>query len=332
MARPTRAAKLYSKSESAMIAAIEVYNKPTFAYREETFSILAINAWELLLKARVLSQNLNNLRSIYVLEHKQLADGSTSARKFPRLNRAGNHTTIGLFAAIAKLEATTDTRLPTEVRGNIEALLEVRDNAVHFENAGFPLAKHVLEIGTASVRNYVELAKRWFSQDLSKYNLYLMPIGFLATPSATGIAVGGSEGKLVSYLRNLSAAQNTTSASSSSAYHIALDVNLKFKRTATNAVSTFALTNDPTAPHVILTEEDILARYPWDYKALLAACRLRYVNFKENSAFHERRNPLLEDKRYALHRFLDPRNPKSSKKVFYSPGILAQFDSLFTLA
>ena len=35
-----------------MIAAIEVYNKPDFLYRGETFSILAINSWELLLKAK----------------------------------------------------------------------------------------------------------------------------------------------------------------------------------------------------------------------------------------------------------------------------------------
>ena len=35
-----------------MIAAIEVYNKPDFKYRDESFAILAINAWELLIKAR----------------------------------------------------------------------------------------------------------------------------------------------------------------------------------------------------------------------------------------------------------------------------------------
>jgi len=33
------------KAEAALLAAIEIYNKPTFLYREETFSILALNAW-----------------------------------------------------------------------------------------------------------------------------------------------------------------------------------------------------------------------------------------------------------------------------------------------
>ena len=39
------------KKAVATSSAIEVYNKPSFEYREETFSILMINAWELLLKA-----------------------------------------------------------------------------------------------------------------------------------------------------------------------------------------------------------------------------------------------------------------------------------------
>jgi hypothetical protein len=45
---------LLDKSIDAMVAAIEVYNKPRFSHREESFSILAVNAWELLLKARLL--------------------------------------------------------------------------------------------------------------------------------------------------------------------------------------------------------------------------------------------------------------------------------------
>ena len=329
MARTSRALRLYRKGESALIAAIEIYNKPNFAYREETFAILAINAWELLLKAKVLSENSNQLRSLHVLEHRIRPDGTKSVKKYPKLNRAGNHHTIGMGAAIAYLESKPTTRLPAEVRGNLEALLEVRDNAVHFENAGFSLAKHVLEVGTACVRNFIELAKRWFNQDLSAYSLYLMPIGFLSAQAATAVAVGGNEGRLVSYLRNLSAAQNTTTTGAAG-FHIALNVNLTFKRSATDAVSTFALTNDPSAPNVFLTEEDIRAKYPWDYKQLLIACGSRYCDFKGSQEFHALRRPLLEDSRYARMRFLDPGNLKSSKKVFHSPNILPMFDELFT--
>ncbi|WP_235417413.1 DUF3644 domain-containing protein, partial [Leyella stercorea] len=40
---------LIDKSIGSMLSAIEIYNKPDFKYREETFAILAINSWELLL-------------------------------------------------------------------------------------------------------------------------------------------------------------------------------------------------------------------------------------------------------------------------------------------
>jgi hypothetical protein len=66
MSRLSRSTRLLQNSEAALISAIEVYNKPTFAYREETFTILALNAWELLVKAKLLSMNNNDPRCIYV--------------------------------------------------------------------------------------------------------------------------------------------------------------------------------------------------------------------------------------------------------------------------
>lgn len=57
MPNAPRYAALVDKSLQACSAAIEIYNKPDFRYREEAFSILMLNAWELLLKARVLNEN-----------------------------------------------------------------------------------------------------------------------------------------------------------------------------------------------------------------------------------------------------------------------------------
>ena len=53
----SRSQELLDKSIAAMISAIEIYNKPDFLYRGETFAILAVNGWELLLKAKYLSIN-----------------------------------------------------------------------------------------------------------------------------------------------------------------------------------------------------------------------------------------------------------------------------------
>ncbi len=59
---------LIDKSINSMLSAIEIYNKPNFSYREETFAILAINALELLFKAQLLKANSYNLRCLFVME------------------------------------------------------------------------------------------------------------------------------------------------------------------------------------------------------------------------------------------------------------------------
>ena len=46
---------LLDRAVLAMAGAVELYNKPGFPYRNESFVVLAINAWELLLKARWLA-------------------------------------------------------------------------------------------------------------------------------------------------------------------------------------------------------------------------------------------------------------------------------------
>jgi len=48
--------KLLGNAKAAMMAAIEIYNKPAFRYPDECVVILLLNAWELILKA-ALSKN-----------------------------------------------------------------------------------------------------------------------------------------------------------------------------------------------------------------------------------------------------------------------------------
>lgn len=47
------ALSLLRNSKSAMLAAIEIHNKPILAYRYEVSTMLIINSWELLLKAYI---------------------------------------------------------------------------------------------------------------------------------------------------------------------------------------------------------------------------------------------------------------------------------------
>ena len=63
-----------------MSSAIEIYNNPDFQYREDIFAILAVNAWELLLKAQLFRINKFKMRTIYELHPATNKDGSKAKR------------------------------------------------------------------------------------------------------------------------------------------------------------------------------------------------------------------------------------------------------------
>jgi hypothetical protein len=325
-----RSLQLLDKAKAALISAIEIYNKPDFEYREETFSILALNAWELLLKAKVLADNDNDPRSIYIYERRTTKSGQKSCRQYIRRNRAGNPHTLGLGKLISVLDNDESTRLPPGIKGNLDALVEIRDNAVHYVNASPQLAKQVLEVGNASLRNFIELAGRWFALDLSEYSLYLMPMGFIVLPgSARAITPSSDERKVIEYLMQLI---GETAPSQSSGYHVALEVNVSLTRSSAASVPSVSVTDDPGAPEVRITEENIRQTYPWDYRELTQRLRARYTDFKANQKYHDIRMPLKSDERYVKVRHLDPGNPKSSKKAFYNPNIFKEFDKHYSRA
>src|SRR5688572_7340333 len=137
---------LMKKAIAAGLSAIEIYNKPSFAYREETFSVLMINAWELMLKGRILQQNDNKMKSILHCEPRQKKDGSKTKKQYPKKNRSGNNMTIGLTRAVNILRSDTKHPLPIEVVENITMLEEIRDNSVHFHNAHIGLSAKIQEV------------------------------------------------------------------------------------------------------------------------------------------------------------------------------------------
>jgi len=89
MAQIARSVRFLHKAEAALLSAIEVYNRPTFAYREETFAILALNAWGLLFKAKLLAEHRNNPRCLQIFERRTNKDGKQSSKLYLRRNRSG---------------------------------------------------------------------------------------------------------------------------------------------------------------------------------------------------------------------------------------------------
>lgn len=328
MARPSRSKQLLHKAEAALLSAIEVYNKPDFKYREETFAILMLNAWELLLKSKLLDDNDNKLNSLYEYQPRKTKKGVPSKKAYAVKNRSGAHKTKGLGPVIVELDKKANTRLAPEIRSNLDALGEIRDNAVHFYNTRPDLAKLVLELGSASIKNFIELARRWFGHDLSGYSLYLLPIGFVSTPAqAAALPASSDEALLIKYLTELITAKPSAMASE---FSVALNVNVSFRKATATTSAALNVTRDPSAPMVQLTEQDIRNMYPWNYKEMTEHAAKRYSDFKMNNKFHDLHRPLKADARFTKERLLNPENPTGISKYFYNPNILKELDKHYT--
>ncbi len=315
---------MLDKSVHAILSAIEIYNKPNFAYREETFSILAINSWELLLKARILQIDNNRISSILEYEKRQKADGTPSDKYYRKKNRVGNHVSIGILKAHDRLVNDYAASIDPIIKKNLLALLEIRDNSIHFFNKDFNLTKKIYEIGTANLKNYLNLVRQWFGVDLSEYNIFLMPIAFFRDVSrVAGITLNSQEKNILNYVRSL---EEGIDDDITKDFNLSLDIDIRLKKSQDARTQPVTISQSADAIPIKLEEENIRETYPWDYAILTKRLKNRYSDFKITKKYHSIRKRLSKSKRYCNERFLDPGNPKSPKKSFFNPNIIKEFD------
>ncbi len=149
--------KLVGNAVAAMIAAIEIYNKPAFCYRDECVVILLLNAWELLLKA-ILSKSGKS-----IFYHKR--------RKQP-------YRTLTWQDAFGRAQAFFPKDVaPLPVQRNLELLGTYRDNAVHFYNAD-DFGVLVYGLAQPCIKNFRDLLEGAFRKRLEdQINWQPLPLG-----------------------------------------------------------------------------------------------------------------------------------------------------------
>lgn len=134
---------LINKSEDAFLLALEIFNKPTVEYRLESFAIFFTNAWELLLKAKLIE------------------DSKKSSVIFEKKIRNKPKKTISLDQAINRV-------FPNEnnpVRNNIVDISDVRNFSVHYI---VPEMEYIYGgLFQQGVLNYNEYLMKWFGKELS---------------------------------------------------------------------------------------------------------------------------------------------------------------------
>lgn len=314
----SRSKEFLDRAVAAMLAAIEIYNKPDFRYRAESFTILSANAWELILKAKWVVDHNNQISALYVRQ------GGGTKLKHIKKTAAGNPMTFSLDFLANKLRETAI--LNEQVYRNLRILSEFRDSAVHFYHKRSQFVERLQEVGAATVKNFHAISREWFKEDLSRYNFYIMPLAFVSPPSRSdSIVLTTEEKRFLKFVNSETALDNDPAAR----YSVAVNVELRFVKSKASDAISVRVTNDATATAVRLTEEQMRDKYPWNYQELTMKCRERYPDFKLDAKYHEVRKSLELNNKYAHIRRLDPVNPKSPKKVFYNANIFIELDKQY---
>ena len=151
--------QLVEKSVDAYVLALETINRLSIKYRVESFTHLKCNAWEVLLKARLLD-----------------AEKSRNAIYYTK-TRSEAKRTLSLRDSVARVIANENDPM----RRNLQKVAELRDDATHLVISEVP--REVLLLFQAFVINYHKKLNEWFGISLAdRVSVGMMTIVYDLSP------------------------------------------------------------------------------------------------------------------------------------------------------
>lgn len=214
------------KSEEAFLMAIEIYNKPTIKYRLEGFAFFICNAWELLLKAKM----LKNGGSIYYPD---------------KPNR-----TISLSNCVSHI--FTNDKDP--VRKNLEIIISLRNTSTHFVIK--EMDSIYLPFMQANVLNYSQKIFDFFERDITeKINSSFMTL-VINNESISDEEILSRYGDniLTRYNKVKNETEQIITENSNEKLAIQIDLNVKIVKDKDEAKTTFRIAKDGEEPVRIIKE------------------------------------------------------------------------------
>ncbi len=306
--------RLLEKSLSAALLAIELYNKPNIEYREESFAILIINAYELLFKAKVV-EDTGKINSIYEYEKKKLIDNTSSKRDYIKKNRIGEPMTKGIISLMNSLK--NQKKISSNVIENILMLIEIRDNSIHFINSNNDLMKYKLyTVCVATIKNYYHLIEKWFSNfELSKYNFYITPINFSGIDENVETAnLDIAQKNFINYL------EMAASGAINDDFDVCIKTELRFTKVETDEALLLKYAQEGKKVNVELSDEIFKKMYPLTYSEMCAKFKKKY-GLKINNFFNRAKKVLEQNEICCKARYLNP-NKKGICKMFYNGNFI----------
>lgn len=281
---------LVAASIQAAVAAIEIYNKPVFSYREQAFTILIVNAWESLCKARLVADARGDIQVLYVPK----PDGSF------KTGRSGNFLTIELTGAMKQLS------LAPAVCGNLSSLIEIRDTATHLYTEP-ALQQLVHSLGVAALQNYHRLLTSWFGNRLGDCKFQIMPLAFTYDFHTLAALVLGENTEEVARLLKL-VSDNQAASPENGGFQficeIAAEIRSVKKLSEMGGIVATPDTSSGSGHPVVLKTQSLVDKYPLSYMELRGQVLLQRPGTKPAKVDQIiRDHKVKEDTRFAAPNF-----------------------------
>lgn len=151
-----------------------------------------------------------------------------------------------------------------------------------------------------------------------------MPLAYVASKMVSESVLTEKAKNYLSLVKSKIAIEDASDQS----YDIAITIDVDFKKG--NSFDSLGFTYDEGGVRVALTEENIRQRFPWDNAELVKRCKNRYSDFIQNKNWNSIKKEIKSKKKLYRERELDPGNPKSQKKGFYSTNVLSFLDKHYT--
>lgn len=323
---------LIENSKSAMIGCIEMHNKPVFPYRYEVCTILAINSWELLLKAYIL-QNFEDVRVIN-------EDGTSKP-----------------FDECLSFVASQNEKTFRVTEENLRKIYEFRCNIIHFYDDHIGVILYSLLHKT--ILFYNKFLKTNFNIDLTEEsNLMLLPIGF--KPFATPIdfltnksEIEKTSDSVKTFIKSIIV---STKALNEEGFEesILLGFNMavfnenriknadiiagitkddeKAKLKISTVLNPANITSDENAKKYKIEEQTLFKTiYTIPYYMVIKRAREMFSDFLQNQKFNKIMKSLKENPKFHKKRFLDAVKNTGQGKDWYTNEIFNELSKYYKL-
>lgn len=323
---------LIENSKSSIIGCVELHNKPIFSYRYEVCTILAINGWELLLKAYI-------------------------AQNYPEIKLINKENNSKPFNECVSFVASKLGNPFKVIKENLDRLYDYRCHIIHFYKDKIDTILYSLLHKT--IVFYNSFLKEQFNTDLTEQtNLILLPIGFkpFATPvdflskesefSNSSFAVKNFIQSIIASTEDLNnqgieetiltgfnmAVINENRIKNADIIAGITKKESEAKLAVKYVINSATITNDDSAKKIKIDEESLFNTiYVLTYYNVVNKCRTLYSDYKQDAKFNRIMKTLKGNPEYHKKRFLDIQKQSGAAKDWYSNSIFVELNKYYTL-